>query len=493
MGTLNLTSMREEIRLDLKDSGTLWSNGEIDRCMGRAVSDLSRYLPREQIYEITLNFTVTTEASAAPVVDTYVALVHKPIKEGSETITTSPAGTTYTRDTDYTMDYSNGKYTIISTGSITAVDSLLVTYTKSKTTIDISSLTTLIRVDKVVYPVGNMPESIVSAEVFDNKLTITSDDESQSYMTDGKHVAVYYLGTHTVPTATVAGSFPSFLDMTVEHAAAAYCLLMKAAQHEHQAVTDIAASRTALTNIVAVHALASAALVKVALYLETNDTTDNAKDVLANITDDTAALRTAVDTALSAANAYLDEVDTTDLQGAEGIWANETVYVTGASAPSGKKYLETGDDKINIVNVGSQVAALNAQYASTSLGIAAHFAQTRADFLTEANARTNAAIGYVQEAVQRLANLRTYIEEAGGWMNMGMTFIQEAAQLLAQIDRYLSEANSQQSIAIQSMAISDRFRQEGLERRNEVYAIWRDPKQYIGDISVSSTRQVRND
>lgn len=490
MGSKTLTTMRTDIRLDLNDGSTLWSNDEIDRCVQRAVADLSRYLPRERVYEATISLTVTEEASTAPAAGTYVALTYKPIKWDSETITDSTGATTYTRDTDYTFDYTNGQYTIISTGDITEDDSLLVSYTKSGVQIDLSSKTDLIRVLKVEYPVGDVPQSLASYETFGNILTITSlPGESQSRMRDSKHVAIYYQGEHTAPTTDAAGTFPNFLDWTVEHAAGAYALLIRAIDNEHQAITDIASCRTSLGNIAAIHTLADAALDKVATYLETNDTTDNAKDVLANITDDIADLRTAIATALDAANSYLDEVDTTDLQGAEGIWASETDYVTGTSAPAAKKYLTDGDDKINLVNVGANVPENYSEYARYSLEIAKHYAQTRIDFITQANARTNAAMGFVQEAAQRLANIRTYIEEAGGWISMGLAFIQEAAERVAEIDRYLTEADSYQAAAAQSMAIADRLRQEGLERRNEVYAIWRDPQQYIGNLSYSSVRQ----
>ncbi len=490
MGTKTLTTMRADIKIDLNDGATLWSTSELDRCVQRAVADLSRYLPRERIYEVTVSTAVEDEASTAPAVGTYLALTYKPIKYQSETVTDATGATTYTRDTDYTMDYSNGEYTIISTGSITESDDLLFTYTKSKISIDLSSKTDLIRVTKVEYPIGQTPQSIASYETYGNILTITSlPGESQTNLSENKHIAIHYQGEHTAPTVSAAGTNPSFLDWTIEHAAAGYCMLVRAADYEHQAATDAGLATTALSSIAAIHTLAAAALAKVITYIETN-AGGTAKAVLEAITTGAANLRTAVNTALDAANAYLDEVDTTDLQGAEAVWASEADYVTGTSAPASKHYLTTGDDKINLVNVGSNVPENYAEYARQSLELAKHFAQTRMDFISQANARTNAAIGYIQEAAQRLSNLSTHIEEANGWVGVAMSFVQEASQRIAQIDRYISTADRYQGSANQFMALSDRFRQEGLERRNEVYAIWKDPKQYIGDLSSSSRRQI---
>ncbi|GAH00980.1 unnamed protein product, partial [marine sediment metagenome] len=39
-------------------------------------------------------------------------------------------------------------------------------------------------------------------------------------------------------------------------------------------------------------------------------------------------------------------------------------------------------------------------------------------------------------------------------------------------------------------SLADRFRAEADERRNEVYSIWRDRKQYIGDFTAGSMRQM---
>lgn len=447
-----------EVRLDLRDSATTWSNGELNRSMQRAVDDMSRSYPLEAVYEHTIIQTVTNEASTAPVVGTYVALGYKPIKQGSEKVKNT-ATTTYVRDTDYTIDYANGEYTIIAAGSITAADSLLVSYSKDTLGIDISTiLTNLIRVVGVEYPVGEIPQKKVAFSIWNDFMFIGSQvaGESQKELSDKEHIAIYYEKTHTASLVSTAPSYPAFMDEVICIGTGGYALMIKAIELEHQAVTDLASVRTELgyiggvDGVSAVHALADAALDKVALYLETNDTTDNAKDVLANITDEIAGLRTAVDNAVDAANTYLDEVDTTDL---------------GQATVGAEGLLETGDSLINTVNVGGEnVPVLYADYS-----------RARA---TIAQVRTQAALGYLQEATTRLQNLQTYISEAGAWMRMGDTFISEAQARISEMDRYLAEAMQYQEATGNDIILSDRYRAEGQIRLAEFHSILSSRSEY---------------
>lgn len=705
---MNLTEYRTELKLDLKDATTLWSNDELDRCVERAVADLSRFIPLEAIYEYTIDYTVTAESSTAPAAATWKDLAHKPIKPESETVTTDPVGTTYTRDTDYTMDYINGKYTIIATGSITEADSLLFGYTKSRLGIDISAIiSALIRVVKVEYPVDKVPQQFVSFNIWNEFMYIGSQKvgESQIQLTDKEHIAIYYDKEHTFPTVSADGSYQEYLDQVICIGAGAYALLIKAIQYEHQSVTDLASSRTALGNLsgihtavgtalgnlAAIHVLTDAALDKIATYATDADTaldafitaiafaptalakvdtylagaSESTKALLAQIATDAASLRTAMITAVVAAKAYLDEVDTTDLVGAEGVWADEVKHIldyvlvrgsttgtfvaeeeatggtssavaivkvvgtnyitfqmkvgsfstdetiTGAGAATitateietnptaeeflelgdstiditsiltdvetaldkiatevaaGKTYIETGDDKINTVNVGDNVPELYRDYANVEVGLGAGYRQEaserlrkatlqqqqaelyrryaeaalemarlwenkRRDFLSQATARINAAMGYVQEAESRLSNLRSYIEqgnayatiangftaEADGRTAVARSYVEEAAQRLAmsrgyaeeasgrmaEIDRYLSEVGARLSelddyvaeadryigLAGSDRELADRFKAEGIERRNEFWSILRDKSEYRKRLVSTPVRQ----
>jgi len=164
----NLSQMIDAIRQDLKDSNetVYWTESELARSVQRAVADLSRFIPLEQTYEATLLFDVTGESfTSAAAHGTYVSLASKPIKESSETVTNVAGSVTYTRDTDYTIDYSNGKITTISGGSMVVSTTYKISYTKSKISIDLTSLTGLIRVDRVEYPVGQVPQFVLAPQI----------------------------------------------------------------------------------------------------------------------------------------------------------------------------------------------------------------------------------------------------------------------------------------------------------------------------------------
>ncbi|KKL57538.1 hypothetical protein LCGC14_2234400 [marine sediment metagenome] len=67
MGKKDSTKIRADLRLDLKDSGALWSDAELDRCVERAFTDFSRFLPKEEMYELALIFAVTDESVTTPI------------------------------------------------------------------------------------------------------------------------------------------------------------------------------------------------------------------------------------------------------------------------------------------------------------------------------------------------------------------------------------------------------------------------------------------
>ncbi|KKN74183.1 hypothetical protein LCGC14_0392690 [marine sediment metagenome] len=398
--------------------------------------------------------------------DSYISLANKPLRPETETVTSDPAGTTFTRDTDYTMDFINGAIKFINGGDMAAGTAYLVDYTKSRLGLDISSIIpVLTRISRVEYPVDFVPQQFVTFNVFGDFLYIASKMaglSQEELNTSPDHMAVYYERKQMPPGEHSPGSYPDVLDEVIAIGAAGYALLTEAQQYEQQAATDLGSLRTELGLTTAIHTKVSAALVKVALYLETNDTTDNAKDVLGNITDDVTKLRTAIDTALNATNTYLDEVETTDL---------------GKASVGAEAYTETGDDKIDAQNIGARVAEIYADYSRARGDIGA--------------IRTNAALGYAQEAALRLSNLRSYIEEAiGGWAVMGQTFIAEGNGLVAEIQTHLAEAQQWSETINGDLVLSDRFRTEGLARLNEFHSILRNKAEYRKRTSSASLRQM---
>ena len=567
MKGMTLNQLRYSLRLDLKDSGALWSDAELNRSVERAVQDLSRHLPLEKVYEETLSFTVTSESFTTPAAssataivnaaslattgngdvltiadhtpdvprrltvtladasitkltavvkgynengyyieeswylkdlttaiqgklhfkrvvqvevnniegngtgdtlsvgtgnayDSWIWLGYKPIKPKSETVTNAAGTTTYSRDTDYTMDYYNGAIRFINGGSMAAATAYLVSYTKSKLGMDISSILPVAsRISRVEYPADQVPQQFANFSIYGDFLHIGSKltGQSQQEMSTN-HIAVYYEQPHSPPSEGSPGSYPAILDELVSIGAGGDALLTKAMELEHQAVTDLASLRAELGSTTNIHNLVATALGKINTYLA-NNTNEDAKTWLTKITTDATELRSKIVTALGAAATNLGLVFTASLDKA----------VTGAEA-----YLDTGDDNLTSVTNAPE-ADRYATYAAGRANIAA--------------ARVAATVQYIAEAQARLANLITYIQQAGGWSNIAEGFVSEAARRLEEINLHLQEANQWAETVQGDIVLSDRFRTEGQARLNEFESKLRNKAEYRKRTSTVSTKQ----
>lgn len=522
--------MRADILTDLSGvADAEWNDTELNRAIEKAVADLQRFLPQQLLWEKTLDFDeVADEEVTLTAHGTYKALANKPVEPESERICDDASETTtYTRDTDYTIDYMNGEITSISTGDIGATDKIYCNYKVSRIAVDISGITDLIRIDRVEYPVGNVPQTYISPNIWGDFLIVEGGGtDNQERLTDKRHLLVYYHAEHTPPTDSVAGTYPVFLENTVILAAAAYALFHKAAEAEHHAVDDLN------------HVITAA--LKMTTYLEDNSEED-AVGILKDITDNVINLRTSINGHLDAASSFLYEADTTDLVGAEAVWADEEMHIrenikagtcttdttnrlTDSTAPftaadAGKivhnitddtwgvvvGYVSTtvvdvswdlfpdGDEKysmyhanmqtfiadalekVNEITTGKDVPERLAMMAQLAALQQTAWRQKRQDWIAQATARISAGIGFVQAANARLTNIRTHIEEAGMWAEIARGFAD-------QTDRFLNAVQA-------DLLLAQQFRAEAIERRTEVWAIWRDSKLYIGDFSYTAVRQ----
>ena len=418
MAGKDLTQALIDLRVDLGDvAETEWEAADLERAIERALSDLSRFLPREQIFDLTLS---STNISDKVMVDL----------------------------SDY-IDADDG-------------------------------MVGFIRVHRIEYPTGNVPQTFVSFDTFANMLIITGLEEStgQEQLSAGKTLRIYYDAPHVMPEDDEPGTCPIFLENTWILAASAYALFQKALDYIHQANASFTLAGTALTN-------AATALAKVATYLE-NNTNEDSKYWLTKITTDIANLRTATITSLDALNTYLDAV-AADLTAADAAYDYLASYVTGSTAPGVAKYLGDGDAYLNAIadgGEGQEVPHAYRQYAQTVAdGMVAPLQRHRELLAQNATSRTNAAMIYAQEAAQRLSNLRSYIEQADGWGTIAQRFIAEAEQRLADSIQYNNVANS-------NMTMAKEMRDQATARRDEAWSIWRDRKQYIGDFSQAPVRQM---
>lgn len=194
-----LAELIDIVEADLSDSGNAEiSAAEVQASIRAAIYDMNRHVPLQKIYELTLDFAVTDESFTSDY-GVAVSLSNKPIEYATEKVhADSGGGTQYERDTDYTMDYSNGTITVLSTGSISDSTTVYIDYGKSKIAIDISSLTDLIRVVAVEYPLGTVPQKAENFAIWMGLLWIKSGGGSQEKMGGNNHIVVYYEAEHNI-------------------------------------------------------------------------------------------------------------------------------------------------------------------------------------------------------------------------------------------------------------------------------------------------------
>jgi hypothetical protein len=426
----------------------------------------------------------------------------------------------------------------------------LVTYYKDQVQIDLSHLPDLISVNRVEYPVGNIPQTFLSYDVSeDNKrLTLGSDDDgSQVSISDTQHIRIYYTAQHIPPNEYSPGSIPEFLEDTVLMAGGAYALMEYALKQEHQAETDLTAARTSLTAAATAQTALATALTNVKKYLD-NNTDEDAAGILADITDETANLRTSIETALDAVATHTTintatgaagtaaGAGTTALTNANiATWLGDVNTALDAvitalglvssdsldkATTGAEDTLDTGMATIITINQGAEqtgVADAYANYAATRAAIAnarvnqaiayvqeaAHriagvesYINQAAQNVNIANAYANQANAissgftlYISEAAQRIDNIRTYIEQAKAYISIAEQFKDEAVSRNEVVQAYLSSAEKYITASNQDMLLADKYRTDALARRDEVWTIWRDKRQYIGVAAQVSNNQ----
>lgn len=524
-----LTNFRTYLRFHLKDSGSVWSQDEIDRCVHHALADFGRFYPRERIYEARVDSDVITTESVT-LVSGAKSLTYKPVKWASEVVLDTD-GTACVRGTDYEMDYANGEITYIAGGEIASdTETISVTYTRCNIAIDISGLT-MQRVFKVEYPIGEIPQDFVTYMVFGGNLYITSkkggQGQSQSNLVDNKQARVYYYSPHTRAESTASGTAPDWSDEIVLKGAEAYAYLIEAGQYTQQAITDFASARGAIDEEVsAVHTLLAAAIAAVKTECES---ANSALDSL-DITDATGSLSEAstalgliatgddhhalADTALDAAVLELTRMlvaDTDNSNLYHSLQVEDTtktnpgaVFLSNAAtnAISSEAYLTEGDATIPTVNKGEDVAPLYMQYAEAVGKIHDRLRDQGRLHLERAGVQAQIVTGFIQEAQGRLSHIALRVQEAQSEAAVGngysatnantlrqceayvanaQTYARQAEGYVQQISVYLQEADRYTVLAMQNIELAASYREFGILRRNEFWAI-------IGDRTQSNIR-----
>ncbi len=471
-----LTQIRTYMRLQLS-GGASPSDDEIGRAWIHALADFSRFVPQELIKEYTLDYDeVTDEQVTLTAHGTMKSLANKPVKYGSERIADDASETTvYTRDTDYTIDYSNGEITSISTGDIGATDTVFCNYTVSKHTIDISALTDLIRVFRVEYPLGEVPQHFATFEKYGDFLTLTSHpsskpDQEQHELSDKRHAAVYYHETHTAPDTATSGSAPNWSNEILLTGCEAYSYLIEANSYEQLAATQVAASVTVLDEawkegtpdtgdlflgIAALEAATAtlALITSSGFHADANVSLGLALDELASLVD--------VDGTPATGELYAARVVEDCDPGAEG-----AIFLSNATsdAISAEAYLTAGDAKINLVNLGDEVARVNLEYANGAGAINDRLRDHARLHLERGTLHMQAIMGYVQEAQVRLSHIDKHSTEAQVEVGISNGYARISENHIAMADRLLVSTRQNLELAVM-------YRTLGIDRRDEFWSV----------------------
>ena len=438
MGATNLTEYRTKIRAELHDGATFYANNEIDRAVAKFESILARLIPKKNIVETRIMIDRTSQAL---VINSETGTTdYKPIKYDSESISTTEAagGTIMVRGTDYNINYMTGVVSKYDTGSALSDGTYFITYKQDPMRLDIGSLVTNpVKITRVEYPVGDQPPTyLTSFDLIEDYIILHKD----TTLTEGKFLRIYYDSQWTAATTSTDGEYPSHLDDAIILGAAGQCLLVRAEHFVQLSTAELELVNAAADSMATPLAAINAALDKVATYLETYNDNDNARTLLARIADETADLRTAINTHLGDADAVLGLSQSTDLDKA----------TTGAEA-----YLDTGDALIPTLNVADRVSEKYSDYARARAALSA--------------VRINATQVYIREAELRLSNLRSYLEESSEWSKIASTFIAEAVQRISEVNAWAIQADRYRATSQEYLNIAGRYLASGQAKINEFY------------------------
>ena len=491
---MNLLDMQASLKIDLADAA--WDAFELSRGVIKAVNDLSRFLPDEKTYETTFILEVTSEEwKSAAAHGTYVELANKPIKWQSETVKSDDGATTYTRDTHYYMDYANGQITTIDvTGGMSVATDYKITYTKSRLGLDISSMdANLVRVRRIEYPVGDVPQTFLPFSIWEDILFINLEGERVS---EKKHLVIYYEAECTAPTVTANGSFSRYLDEVIIKGAAGYALMSRGLKAEHDAKIALSAGNSIIGTIV--NSLAEAALgniggmasaIAVALAKITTEATA-INSVLSTISGYVASADAALDkivTHVGDADSALDSVAgeissagqalakiTTHSGEAIDALAKVTTEVAKAGSDAGQD-MENINTELGSANTALGKVAGKITDMETALGELAAMWTDEESYRTKANAYLESGDDYINKvnigdrvadvygtyaqvmaALARLSESRrtgklaeasTHLSSASGHINEANTranlvsgYVNEARERVNQAQAYISEA-----------------------------------------------------
>jgi len=495
---MKLIEMMEAVRESLGDSAAVHASDEyVIRGIQQAVQDLSRLYPQEKVKEIVVDYDVSDETIDSGDLDIAVQLANTYLQYGSELVysAASKTGTLYTKDTDYTMDYTLGQIIPLSTGDMVADTTYYLTYETSRTSVSTATLTDLISIERVEYPMSNPPQNFIIYTLWGDRLfiiTSKSDDRSQVKLTAGHHVRIFYLAQHTIPTTSSSGSYERYADEPVILGSSGYVLLFLASYYQRLAAALVSSASDLLYTASLSDAapgqiyLADTALNSVSAFI-----TGGAADALDAVATFTGYAKTSLDAGDTNADAVEGRLNLAD-KVADGDALIPSAYgeddfIDLAKEASG--YLETGLALINTVNKGEGVADLYARYTSVATSIAELISRRREGYIGAAQVGASAAQALSQIGMNFISAAQAHNQEANQRLAQGQIYIAEATVRNSLAETLITASEGYLTTVASYLEVSTQMKFEGNRRISEFQNIIKSRNQMARTSSLTSTAQ----
>jgi hypothetical protein len=424
-------------------------------------------------------------------------LLGKPLFYNSVTVVTG--ATTWTQNTDYTVDYTNGKITVPATSTITAGAILVITYQLSRTAFDLSSLTNLRSVTGVEIIYGRVPDEFSGFSLRGTMLTVTTrGSKSQVNIPGSYHLRIAYEARHTPPDDNDDGTVYETDAEVICKGATANLLYAKAISIELDQATlgDDLTSLDAyfseaqvffaaiLPDLVSARAALVLAQAQVGNSVTSASSTATAVAAdLADVATKVTAAEAAFTPALSNLAVGLTNIDTevnTDLGSAVTVLGSTASALTSAATDIATALTDialftaqlttaTNDHTaaialVNTVNVGNnpqqdyiELGKLASSWAQADINAGEAVLKAAAAFITQAHEYSTEAQVLIAVAEGRLKLQAAYVSSAHEYTSIGHERIQEALLVIENAKARISLLQSLLSVAEQYVKIAGGF------------------------------------
>lgn len=434
-----LSNMVNAVRIELSDTGEEkeYHEDTIIRGIEKSVALMSRLIPKRSIVETTI---IIDFSETLTIADGYGYLAHRPVYTGSLVISGK------TLDTDYQIDYLNGKVTSLN-GSLPDA-AYPVTYSLDTSMFDLYSiLPDYIKVERFEYPTGQHPPTLVTVEHFGDFIAFKGDVR----LAQGNHLRVVYLGKWTPPTEFADGNYPLHLDDLIIIGSVGQTLIFKAEKYTQEAAAAVIAAQSVLTGIdsIVVPTLSASpptpptlGSISVPTAPTLDVVTPPSPPALTDLTAPTAPTLSVLtpptaptlDTITVPTDYTFVKPTSPTLPGAPSTPGTPTLSYTDVDdaldevslqITQSENYLDAGDDLINAATRGDNVGETYGQYGEIAI---------------------RQALAFVEEAKQRLGMLNTELAEYAHKVTAYGSEVNEYANTISgTIGKFREEINAEQA------------------------------------------------